>query len=233
MRRRHDPQDEQHSPVAIKLAWWAGFLATLALVFALAQAQSAQALTPSLPVPAFAVPIEADAFELDLEADEEDWEWEEGVECEVLGEEQAEEALCEGETADQDVPAECLLSSTETTVSAVPARGILRVSVRYTAHARAAVKVEYRLRGGKGPLRLGQDRERFNLEGTFRTRERLSERQTAKVAAARSFSVAVQAVNAPRYCHRHFDQTLTVKRARGGSITWSESPARAAARTRI
>lgn len=229
MRRRHTSQDEQGSPIAIKLAWWAGFLATLVLVFALAQAKSAGAAT--LPAPIDGI-VGALAEEGEEEAPEEENEdsWEYSEECEVFGEGEEEEEFCEEVEGEDGTPPECLLSSAEATVSAVPARDTLRLSIRYTARTPAAVKVEYWLRGGKGPLRLGEDRKRFNREGTFRSTERLSDPQMAKVVAARNFTVELQAVNTPSYCHRYFDQKLTVKRNSGGGLTWSEPAARTSAR---
>jgi hypothetical protein len=229
MRRRHSSSDEQGSPVAIKLAWWAGFLATLVLVFALAQAKSAHALT--LPAPANSLLAAFDEEIEDEEAEDEgddDWEYEE--ECEVVGEGEEEEEICEEVEGEDGTPPECLLSSAEATVSAVPARDTLRLSVRYTARSPAAVKVEYWLRGSKGSLQLGEDRKRFNRQGTFRSAERLSDPQMTKVVAARNFTVELQAVNTPGYCHRYFDQKLTMKRTSGGGLTWSEPAARAAIR---
>lgn len=229
MRRRQSPSEEQGSPIAIKLAWWAGFLATLVLVFALAQAKSAHALTLPAPVDSVLAAVDDEAEAEEAEDENEDgWEYEE--ECEVVGEGEEEEELCEEVEGEDGTPPECLLSSAEATVSAVPARDTLRLSVRYTARSPAAVKVEYWLRGGKGPLRLGEDRKRFNRQGTFRSTERLSDSQMAKVVAARNFTVELQAVNTPRYCHRYFDQKLTTKRTSGGGLTWSEPAARASAR---
>lgn len=230
MRRRHTSTDQENSPISIRLAWWGGFLATLVLVFALAQAKSAHAFT--LPAPANALVTsfddEGEAEADDLFEDEEGWEYEE--ECEIVGEGEEEEELCEEAESEDGTPPECLLSSAEATVSAVPARDTLRLSVRYTARTPAAVKVSYWLRGGKGPLRLGEDRPRFSRQGTFRSTERLSDPQMAKVLAARDFTVELQAVNTPRYCHRYFDQKLSVKRASGAGLTWSEPAARASAR---
>lgn len=231
MRRRHTSEEEQGSPLAIKLAWWAGFLATLVLVFALAQAKSAQALTLPAPAEAIAGAFDEEAEDEAPEEDENEDGWEYGEEeCEVFGEGEEEEEICEEVESEEGTPPECLLSSAEATVAAIPARDTLRLSIRHTARAPVVVKVGYSLRGGKGSLRLGEDRKRFNRKGTFRATERLSDPQMAKVLAARSFTVELQAVNTPRYCHRYFDQKLTVKRASGGGLTWSEPPARRALR---
>lgn len=230
MRRRHTSEDDQGSPLAIRLAWWGGFLATLVLVFALAQAKSAHAATLPAPVDAIVGAVDDEGEDESPEYDENEDGWEYEEECEVFGEGDEEEEFCEEIEGDDGTPPECLLSSAEATVSAVPARDTLRLSVRYTARSPAAVKVEYWLRGGKGPLRLGEDRKRFNRQGTFRATERLSDPQMAKVVAARNFTVELQAVNTPRYCHRYFDQKLTVKRNSAGGLTWSEPAARAAMR---
>lgn len=231
MRRRHSSQNDGDNQLAIKLAWWAGFLATLALVFALAQAQSARALT--LPGPAGSLVASLDDEGDDGASEDEDEDeagWESEEECETFGEGAEEEEFCEAAEDEDGTPPECLLSSAEATVSAVPARDTLRLAIRYTARTPAAVKIEYSLRGGKGSLRLGADQRRFNRQGTFRISERLGASQMAKVIAARSFTVKLQAVNTPRYCHRYFDQKLSVRRTSGGGLTWSEPAARAASR---
>lgn len=229
MRRRQSTQDEPGSPISIKLAWWAGFVATLVLVFALAQAKSAHAVTVPAPLGNLVTILDEEAEdEAEAGADEEEG-WEYG-ECEVFGEGEEEEEFCEEAEPEEGTPSECLLNSAEATVSVVPARDTLRLAVRYTARAPATVAVEYYLRGGKGQLRLGEDRKRFERQGTFRSTERLSDSQMAKVAAARNFTVELGAVNTPRYCHRYFDQKLTVKRTSGGGLTWSEPAARASAR---
>jgi len=228
MGRRSAPPGESASPLSIRVAWWVAFLATLALVFAIAQTR-AEALvlpTPLGPVPVLAEEEDEDELGAD-DGDEEGWEYDE--ECEFVGEDEEEE-FCEETEGEDGTPPECLLSSAEATVSALPARDTLRLSVRYTARSSAAVKVEYFLRGGNGPLSLGEDRNRFERKGTFRQTERLTEAQMQRVIAARTFTVELAAVNTPRYCHRYFDQKLTVKRASGGGLTWQEPAARAAAR---
>lgn len=236
MRRRHDPSEEQGSPAAIKLAWWAGFLATLVLVFALAQAKSAHAMgapaTGSVLTSSFSGEgDEAEGFEAE---DEEEDEWEIEEECEVVGSGEDEEEVCE-EVGDEDsegAPQECLLNSAAATITTVPARDTVRLAVSYSAHSPVEVRLGYSVRGGRGPLRLDEQRARFGRQGTFRASARLGERQMARVLAAHSFTVELQAVNTPRYCQSFFKQKLTVRRAAGGGLTWSEPAARAAARGR-
>ena len=221
MRRRQSAEQGEASPLAVKLAWWAGFLATLILVFALAQAKDAHALTAVAPAAAQVADEEADEL-----PSEEEWEAELEEECEVLGEgEGEEEEICE-EAAEESAPADCILTGTKATVTAVPARSLVRLAVTYTARTAAAVRVELSLRGGRGPLRLGEDRARFGRTGTYRSSERLTERELGKVLAARSFIVDVGAINTPRGCHGLLDRRLSVRRAIGGAVTWSEPPAR-------
>ncbi len=226
MRRRQLPPEQQGTPLTVRFAWWAGFLATLALVFALAEAQQSSAASP------FGSSALVPLKELETEGGEEvggEWEFEDF--CESFGEGDELEELCEEPTATATAggtPAECLLSSTEATVSALPTRGTLRLAIRYTARGPAAVKVAYRSQGAKGSLNLGEARYRFSRSGTFHASTQLSEAQMGKAVAARSFTVAVQAVNTPRSCHRYLDQKLTVKRATGGGLTWKKPAARAA-----
>jgi hypothetical protein len=158
----------------------------------------------------------------EAEEDEDGWEYEE---CEVGEAEDEEEVECE-EELEEATPPECLLSSAVATVSASPARDVVRLSLRYTARSSAAVTVGIRLHGNKGALKLGVDQKRFKRAGVFRQTERLSDAQMKRVVAAKDFTVELAAVNTPRYCHRYFDRHLTVKRASGAALTWSEPAAR-------
>jgi hypothetical protein len=210
-------------PRLLRTAWSLAFLATLALIVGLGLARSAGAATTPFAAP-LAAEIEAeDDFEEDELEEEEDEEA-----CEVSADEDAEEAaeteeICaEEEEVDGDVPAECLLSSAVATVAADPAHGRVRLTVRYTAVSPAAVSVDTFLRGDKGPLSLGDDHPRFARSGVFHDTERLSERQMAKVTAARSFTVQLKAAGAPKRCGRYFERRLTLRRG----LTWSEPAAR-------
>ena len=113
--------------------------------------------------------------------------------------------------------------------STSPNRGTVRVYRPLHRQQPAAVKIGLKLRGRKGALTLGGDQERFKRAGVYRQTERLSDPQMAKVVAAKSFTVALRAVNTPRYCHRYFDSELTVRRASGGGLTWSAPAARSGA----
>lgn len=224
--RREPPETlGEHGPTAVRIGWWVSFVATLILVFALGLAKSAQAVTlPGVPgaVPAVVLPDPEESEE--VEDEEADWEYEG---CEAGDEE--EEISCEEEDLEEATPPECLLSSAVATVSASPARDTVRLSLRYTAHSSAAVKVDLRLRGSKGALKLNGEQERFKRTGVFRQTERLSDAQMRKVIATRDVTVDLQVVNTPRYCQSYFDRHLTVKRASGASLTWSEPAARSGA----
>lgn len=214
----------EHVPTATRIGWCVALLATLALALTVGIANSAQAMTmPGSPGSLIAAALPDDGEE---EADEEEEAEDESgfEECELSEDE--EEEFCEEADAEEATPPECLLSSAEATVSTSPAHGIVRISVRYTSRTSAAVNVDLKLRGRKGSLKLGGDQERFKRSGVFRETERLSDPQMAKVVAAKSFTVELLAVNTPRYCHRYFDNELTVKRASGGGLTWSAPAAR-------
>jgi hypothetical protein len=203
--------------------------AILAAALTLGVASSAQALTIAPPLGP-GVTLAVDDFAEDPAEDEEseDEEGAEFEECELSEDE--EEEICEGgEGEEETTPPECLLSSATATVATSPARDTVRIAVRYTSRAAAAVKVELKLRGRKGALALGGDQERFKRSGVYRETQRLTDPQMAKVVAAKSFTVELLAVNTPRYCHRYFDSELTVKRTSGGGLTWSEPAARSGA----
>jgi len=233
----------EHGPTAVRIGWWISFLATLALIFGLGVAKSAQAMTltgphGALPAVVLTDPEEEEGEEAWEYLSEEDWEY---VECggeeeceqdweyeECGGEEEDEEERleCEEEEFEEATPSECLLSSAVATVSAIPARDTVRLAVRYTAHSPAAVNIGIRLRGSKGALSLGVDQRRLKRTGVYRQTERLSETQMKKVVAAKDFTIELGAVNTPRYCHSYFDRHLTVRRASGAGLTWSEPAAR-------
>jgi hypothetical protein len=206
---------------AVRIAWWASFLATLALIAILSLAKSAQALTlpdasgvdsTSLLAPA------ADEEEVEEEGEAEASEDEgfEADECEA-GEEE-----CEDESA-VVAPAECLLSSAEATVFAFGNRDRVRLQVRYTATSPTAVAVDYGLHGAKGSLHLGSKKKRFARKGVLRLNRDLSEGQMAKVMAAKDFTVRIRIASAPGWCQSLFERHLTIRRATPSGLAWLQS----------
>jgi hypothetical protein len=199
-----------------RLAWWGAFVLTLTLILGLSVVRSAQAAT--VPLPTLQVPgiVEVDDEEADDEGEEEEIEVEE---CEGADEE-GEEEECEGDEVDFGPPPACSLESADAAVSADLVHDKLRLALRYTAGKTAAVAVDYFLRGSKGSLNLEGDQKHFGRNGVFRLTQDLTEAQAKKVAAAKSFTVTVDPVNAPRSCGEFLDQHLTVKRGAPGGAMW-------------
>lgn len=215
MRRKPDIA-ESGDARTIRLAWWASFLATLALIAALGIARSAQALTlPPTGTGGTAFAISPPSGE--SESEEEEFEAEE---CEVGEEEECEEEV---EEEGAEAPRECVLSSASATVSASRASGKVRLAVHYTAYSTGTVEVVYWLRGAKGPLSLGGDRAHFGRKGLIRETEALTEAQMSKAMAARNFTVELRPARAPRYCNHLLDRHLTVRRAVPDGLTWSDA----------
>lgn len=216
MRRKPAEIRSEDAHVA-RLAWWGAFVLTLTLIVGLGFVRSAQAAT--LPLPTLQVPgiVEGD----DEEADDEGEEEVEVEECEVADEE-GEEEECEGDEVESGPPPACFLESDDAAVSADLVHDRLRLALRYTAGKSAAVDVDYFLRGGKGPLNLDGDQKHFGRSGVFRLTQTLTDAQAKKVAAAKSFTVTVDPVNAPPSCGEFLDQHLTVKRGAPGGAMWTD-----------
>ena len=214
MRRKPDIAESRDART-FRLAWWASFLATLALIAALGIARSAQALTlPPTGTGGTAFAISPPSGE--SESEEEEFEAEE---CEVVEEEECEEEV---EEEGAEAPRECVLSSAGATVSASSASGKVRLAVHYTAYSTGTVEVVYWLRGAKGPLSLGGDRAHFGRKGLIRETEALTEAQMSKAIAAKNFTVELRPAHAPRYCNHLLDRHLTVRRAVPGGFIWSD-----------
>lgn len=223
-RRRASLEEQDHS--AARFAWWVSFFVTLALVAIFALAHSAQAATATDPLlpPLIELDPEEDPAEEGEEEGGEEAEFDE--ECDFAEEEGEEVEECVELEADEGAPAECTLTSAEATVAALPARSSVKLVIHYTSRSPAAVSVDLSARGSRGPLGLDGDRGRFGRSGVFRSSERLTEAQMKRVLAARSFTVTVHAVNAPRYCHRYLDRHLTARRHAGPGLVWSDPAAK-------
>ena len=205
---------------ATRIAWWAAFLTTLVLIIGLSVVRSSKAavLPPLGPVNVPGV----------IEADEEEDEGDEAEACEAAEEEEDEDGAeeeaedCESDEVDVAPPA-CFLSSADAAVSADLDHEKLRLAVRYEGYEPATVAVDYSLRGNKGGLNLKGDLARFGRGGVFHLTQSLSEAQTKKVAAAKSFTVTVRPVNAPHSCNSFLDQYLSVRRAAPGGTMFVDS----------
>ncbi len=232
MQRRSSDDRGQAKP-AVRFASWLCFLATLTFVLGLALVSTTQAQAPAGGTGAVTLFFE-EGEEETVEGEEEveacffeSGDEEADIEAELACEEAAEEAA-EAETtqAAAGAAAACTLSDADATVVANPARGSVRLTIRYRARSAATVNVDYRLRGSRGGLGFGRDRARFSRSGVYRATARPGAARMKRVLAAKSFTVGLRAVNSPSYCHRHLDQRLTVRRGGGNSLTWLEPPAR-------
>jgi hypothetical protein len=204
----------------IRLAWWASFFATVALIAILGLARSAQAITLPAGDPLAAAAI----LEPEEEESEDEEEESESTECE-FAEEEGEEAEeeCEAEAEEEaEAPRECVLSSASATVSTSTHSDKVRLAIRYTSYRPGAIQVAYFLHGKKGPLILGHNRIRLGAHGVIRDTDTLTAAQMAKALAAKDFTIQLRPPNAPRYCNRLLDRHLTVRHNASGRLTWSD-----------
>jgi hypothetical protein len=146
-------------------------------------------------------------------------------ECEEVGEELEDEEgnveICEEGGAKSPMPPEeCLLRSARARVLTFAAHDRIRLVVRYTSFSPADVLVAYRLTGGRGPLGLGSARVHFTQQGLYRATERLSEAQAAKVRAAKRFTVTLDILGTPDYCHRFETRHLTIRKTVHNQVVW-------------
>jgi hypothetical protein len=208
---------------ATRIAWWAAFLTTLVLIIGLSVVRSSKAavLPPIGPVNLPGV------VEADEEEDEGDEAEDEAEICEIAEEEDEEGAEEEVEDCESDeldvAPPACFLSNADAAVSADLDHEKLRLALRYEGYEPATVAVDYSLRGNKGGLNLKGDQARFGRSGVFHLTESLTEAQTRRVAAAKSFIVTVRPVNAPHSCNAFLDQNLSVRRAAPGGTMFVDS----------
>jgi hypothetical protein len=166
--------------------------------FGLAASAKALTLPPSaVPLSTFSASAAEDEAEDGTEAPgEEESEGEEAEACE------AEEEGCEEEAEEAD---ECVLESTNASVSA-SASGKVRVTVRYSAATATTVALDYSLRGAKGGLHLGSARAQFQRVGVFHDALNVGGRKLNKLLAARRFVVDLHALGTPGYCREELTQ---------------------------
>jgi hypothetical protein len=206
------------------LAWLGAAAAAVLLLAGLgcARAAAAQPLPPAGSTPL----LGHDDFEEegDEAEGEEGEEGEEAWECE--SDDEAAEERCEEEAeqreAEEEEAEECRIEGASATVSALPARDQLRLTVHYTTFQPSAVAVDLQLRSGKGGLDLGTETVRFAHSGSIHSSRTLSDRQLARALAAREFIVGLVAVNTPRFCQGRSDLHLTSRSSAGSSLQWSD-----------
>ena len=208
-------------------AWLLAAAAAVALLAGLGFARSAAA--QPLPPTGAVTLLGQDDFEAEaeeIEADEEsgDDEGEEAWECK--SDDEAAEERCEEEVeereAEEEEAEECRIEGAEATVSAVPGRNQVRLTVRYKTFEPSAVAVGLQLRGGRGALDLGTDTAHLGRTGTLRASQTLTDPQMERVMAAREFTVGLLAFNTPRFCQGRFDRHLTSRSSAGAGLQWSD-----------
>lgn len=203
--------DESHGA---RVAWWAAFLTTVALIALLNFVRSAEAATvAAAPAPTLV------AFEAEEDSETEE-EGEEGPteECEEVAEGELE--CFTVEPGEEAAPAECKLTHTDATVSIAP-NGKVKLTIHFVAATPATVAVNSHLSGPRGALNLDGERKRFAGSGSFHETQQLGHSQTAKALAARSVMVVIRPLGAPRYCHTYFDQRLSTRHTAHGLLQLS------------
>src|SRR5437868_2635853 len=161
------------------------------------------------PAPALILPdvLGSSAEAADEEADEaeggeDEPESDDGSEeCEV--EDSEDVALCAEiaeEEAEEADAGRCILEDDTARLAARPGSHTVELVIRYEAAAPASVAIDARLRGSHGGLHLGAEQTRFRRAGVYRDNFVLGEKQMERALGAREFTIALQAVNTPRYC---------------------------------
>lgn len=173
----------------------------LLLLLALLGAAPAQSLTlPVNPGSIVAMPDEegdeaepGEEDEIEIEAEEDGCEIEDEEDVQLCAEIAAEER--ESEEAE-----ECVIEDASAKLVPHPGNDTVELALRYEAFSPATVRIEARLRGAKGKLRLGADRAHLRRAGVYRKAFVLSGKEMQRALGAREFEVELQAVNTPRYC---------------------------------
>jgi hypothetical protein len=220
MQRKPSAMASHHLPHT-RVAWWASFFATLALIAILGLAKSAQALTvppgSDAGIPTVLAPPPDEEGEGEAEAETSEGEEGEAEECEEDDEE------CEEDEIDGfEAPEECLLDSARATIFATPNRDKVSLQLHYTTTSPTSVAVDYGLHGSKGSLYLGGDRKLFASRGVLHLTKNLNEAQMAKVMAAKGFTVRLRVPAAPRYCSSFFDRQLNIRQATPSGLSWQQ-----------
>jgi hypothetical protein len=223
MRHKRNPAAGEEAQL-IRLAWFAAFFATVALIAILGLARSAQAMTIPVTGPATALAlVEPEEGEEQFEGGDEGDEEELDAECESEDETEEEECVAELEEEESaEAPRECVLSSAAATVSTATNSDKVRLAIHYTAYAPSSIEVVYWLRGSKGPLNLGTIHSHLGKQGVIRDVDTLVGAQTTKAQAAKTFTIQLRPAHAPSYCNQLLDRHLTTRHDASGRLTWSD-----------
>jgi hypothetical protein len=172
----------------------------LCLILALLALFAFAAPTQALSLPdVVGDPADAPAEEADEAEDGEDEAEDDG--CTIEDEEDAQ--LCAEiaeEERESEEAEECILEDATAKLAAQPGSRTVQLVIHYKALAPASIAVDARLRGPHGGLHLGAEHTHFRRAGVYRDSFVLGDKQMERALAAREFTVALQAVNTPRYC---------------------------------
>jgi len=175
----------------------------LCLILALLALFALAAPAPALPLPELAGGSAESAAEEADEAEDGDEDESEGEEEGCTIEDEEDVQLC-AEIAEEERESEeaekCVLEDATAKLAALPGSQTVQLAIHYRALAPASIAIDARLRGPHGGLHLGAEHTHFRRAGVFRDNFVLGEKQMERALAARQFSVALQALNTPRYC---------------------------------
>ena len=214
-------------PIGV-LACVVAVLVLLAAVLLSERAAAALSQPPAPHSPQVLRPVEDEPEEDESEAEEPEEESEEE------GEEEGETGTSEPGVP-QRVPERCLDYTDAARMVVSPAHKTARLEVNYESDESGRAGVSYWSEGRKGTAKLGESHWRLSRWGHVERTAHLSRRESAKVAAARSFSVQVEMPDTPAYCEIYCTRHLTLSHRSGGRTVWTEAPgdARAATRPRL
>jgi hypothetical protein len=216
----------------------APLLMLLVLLGALAASQAAGAASPANSAPSFAHPTLRDDAEDEFELDEGEGEGEfEFEECEPVaeefeleeGEEELEEEEFEDSCGGEDsvkaapkgapfvtAPAACQVRQAESTITAVPGSGELRLSVRYQTYSPTEVTVGLKLKDRKGSVAVAHATKRLGGKGILHMTTKLGPAMMERAVTAIEFDVSLRAPETPGYCGGALEQRLHSVKHTGG-----------------
>jgi hypothetical protein len=207
---------------ALRLAWWAAFLLTIALLAAIGFARSASAAGPVLPATSAPISPPLEAGE-ECEADEPDCAEEEGGEQECELDEDGEEECEEAGEEEGEAPPECLLRTAQPRVSISAAQQRLHLDVRYTLASPADLSIGLRSSGGKGAVALPGNKRHLSQSGSFHETFQLSEAETERAVTAKQFTVRLRVLDVPSSCHHYDFRHLRIRHGGEQSPIFSET----------
>jgi hypothetical protein len=202
-------------------------LVLLALLGALAVSQVATAASSARPTSTFAHPTlrddasepeeeseaEGDEFEFDdceSAAEESEFEFdevEEEFEEEDCGDGGSAKAAKEGAPF-VTAPAPCQVRQAESTITALPASGQVRLTVRYQTYSPTPVTVGLKLKDNKGAVPIEHATKHLGGKGVLHLTTKLGSAVMDRALAASEFDVSLRAPETPSYCAAALEQRL-------------------------